>query len=87
MTRANPLSMQQVYLIPEAFLSGSKQVRTSADAIFIQREAEKKECHGHARPRKRGEQLQARERFMQVLSPEMFRALVSSSWHHGGRLN
>ena len=35
MTRTNPLSMQQVYLIPEAFLSGSKQVRTPADAIII----------------------------------------------------
>ena len=28
-------SMQQVYLIPEAFLSGSKQVRTPADAVSI----------------------------------------------------
>ncbi len=34
MTRTNPLSMQQVYLIPEAFLSGSKQVRTPADAGY-----------------------------------------------------
>ena len=35
MTRTNPQSMQQVYLISEAFLSGSKQVRTPAGAIRI----------------------------------------------------
>ena len=34
MTRTNPMSMQHVYLIPEAFLSGSKQVRTPAEAGY-----------------------------------------------------